>query len=239
MTERFIYTLLKMGREHHLSDFRAGRLYMNQISFFKDYKNAEGEYRGDILEGMVGHFQPDKLGSMKLGEEVIPIGPHNLAGPILLHSNEVLGWNAFCMYAVHSGPFTSLSRENFDGFVQWLRVEAKNLGLGDKLVFITNGEEFRRRFVAAAIRGQMPLQAGLVEYFDPATFDGYVPRPGFYKSDVYGHQREFRIIRATPSDGPYVFDIGPIDDISEMTTLDEFNRTLRVSLPDEPATEGT
>jgi len=68
-----IYAFVKICEKiKYAEDLVAGKLFMNQIRRFKEYKDEVGELRGDEYEGIVALFQPNKVGMIKIGDKIIP-----------------------------------------------------------------------------------------------------------------------------------------------------------------------
>ena len=233
-----IYALFKVTE--YVDSFRSGTLYMNTLKHFRDLKNKEGEKIGDPLEGLSFVGQPH-LVRVQVGDHVVDAA--ELAGPVLASHDHVMDFKAFCMYAINSGDFDHVSKENFERFTEYLKIQVDRLGLGagGKAVLITNTEEFLARVHSACKREGLARLQGLMHYFDLSDFHGPIKFPGFYKTKEYDAQREWRFVVKVPDGGPhkiedngaYKLEIGSIEDISVITTVEEINAKMKYELPED------
>lgn len=201
---------------------------MNSLEYFRTLED-DGELRADRQEGLAAVHQPSSIGELRFGEFNIP--PEDLAGPLTVRYDADDDARILCMYSVNHRGFLGDADEEL---VEFIRLARSTFRFGDHLVVVTRTQEFFDRMKKGAARsgGIRSMYAQLVEYFDDATFDGHIERPGFYKLKAYAEQREFRIrvdFWQKPVEGPFVLDVGDLSDITVLTTPDEFNRTIRVS----------
>ena len=71
-------------------------------------------------------------------------------------------------------------------------------------------------------------------FFDENGFEGNFPKEhlGFLKPKSYIPQNEYRVlIQGIDAKGPHSLHIGDLSDISEITTVSQFNDSLRVEMP--------
>ncbi|MGK3369204.1 hypothetical protein [Citrobacter youngae] len=230
-----IFALVKLfDRKEYAEDFLKGRLFMNTIQSFKEYKDESGELRGDEYEGIAALYQPRKIGEIKFGEIIIPAT--QLAAPIVVHSNDLLKHNVFCIYSLNSRGYNTVSAETLSDFKRTLELHRSCFGLGQFCVVILNASQFIERCKSAIEAQNFDGQLGLVDYFNENEFHGNMPEDnlGFQKRSLFAHQREFRIKVKTniPEPSPYFLEIGDLDDIAIITTPKEFNENLELRLPD-------
>lgn len=262
--QKTIYVLLKIAKSEHAEMFRAGIMHMNLLRYFRELKNEAGELIGDPYEGLSVVLQPSQIkrvvvrgytegpqgAKVYLPDAQIELPTAELAGPLLGYLEGVQDLNAFCMYAVHSGEFRSISEENLEEFTQYLRIEADKIGLGPdkKVVVVEDGRAFLDRIELACARERIAIRkAKLMSYFDITEFHGLIDDPGFHKTNDYSAQREWRLVAHILDDGTREFDefgaynlhIGSIEDITSIMTIEEFNETVQALLPDAEDAEGS
>ncbi|MBW8190947.1 hypothetical protein K0504_07850 [Neiella marina] len=233
MSKIFAFVKLFENRDY-AEDFVNGKLFMNTIRSFKEYKDESGELRGDEYEGVVALYQPDKLGEIRLGEHTIPAS--DLAAPIVIHGNNLLDHNVFCIYSLNSRGHETVSSETISDFKRTLELHESCFGLGKFCVVITNASQFIARCRSAIEKINLKGNLGLVDYFNEDEFHGSMPgdKLGYQKRSLFSQQREYRVkvdINRTDS-SPYILDIGNLNDIAVITTPKEFNSKLELKLPD-------
>jgi hypothetical protein len=76
------------------------------------------------------------------------------------------------------------------------------------------------------------FNAGLVDYFDPETFDGRFARDKipFTKAQKFSYQKEYRITVDTKTNGndPITIEIGDICDCAAKMRIAEVNRSFKL-----------
>lgn len=230
-----IYAFVKLfENKNNAEDFVNGKLCMNTIRSFKEYKDESGELRGDVYEGIVAFYQPEKLGEIKIGEHSIPAT--DLAAPIGVHSNHLLDQNVFCIYSLNSQGHDTVSSETLSDFKRTLELHESCFGLGKFCVVILNAQKFIERCKSAIENLNINGNLGLVDYFDEHTFHGNMPKDmlGYQKRSLFARQREYRIKidMNSPKPGRYFLEVGDLSDIAKITTPKEFNEQLELKLPD-------
>ena len=230
-----IFSLVKLfDNIDHAQDFVNGKLFMNTIRSFKEYKDESGELRGDEYEGITALYQPKKLGEIKVGDISIPAS--DLAAPIVMHGNHLLSHNVFCIYSLNSRGHDSVSADTIFDFKRTLDLHESCFGLGRHCVVILNVTEFISRCTSAIEKDDFDGSLGLVDYFNEHEYHGNMPveKLGYQKRSFFSHQREYRVKidtrRAEPS--PYILDVGDLSDIAVITTSKDFNEQLKIKLPD-------
>lgn len=227
-----IYSLVKIFTDKsHAEKFRNGQLHMKTLRMFKEYKDESGILRGDPMEGIVAWYQPDKV-DIKINGYKIPA--HDFAGPIVLHSSELLDKNAFCMYAVNSRGHDRITPETIEDFKRALQIHENCFGLGSYCVAVLDFREFNNRCRSAIESLGIWGKAALVDYFDEKTFHGDLPTEmlGFQKRSIFAQQREYRLLLDLKREpGIFELNLGDLSDItSPVITPNDFNRGLEIKV---------
>lgn len=213
----------------YAEDFQRGRLYMNTIDHFR--KVEKDLERGDPYEGLRILHQGKDIGEIRIGEHSIaPAGVVN----VRIAQNRGLHWNVFCMYSLHIGDERTARAKSLEELRQLLLLPT-DTGLGRHLAVVTDRSEFYRRVDAAARRNNFSLRRRLVTYYDETeSYSFGEDEFPFQKRRLFGHQREYRIVidRGEGARGPYSLDVGALGDIVSLTTVEEFNATFALRLPD-------
>lgn len=220
-----IYTLIKIfEKKKYAEDFLKGSLYLNTLKYFaEEHVDGAGEKRGDTYEGLLAHYQPSKIGTITVGDIIVP--GDQLASPVLVHGDGLLSSNVFCMYAVNRKANDVFN--NREEFLQSLKIYESCFGLGSYCAVILNTPEFISRFRKGLHSRGIPFQHGLVEYFDETSYHGNLPAHelGFHKRRSFAHQSEYRFLlepfHGIP--GPLLIDLGNLEDIVILMTPKEFN----------------
>ena len=229
-----IFAFVKLFEKiEHAEAFVSGKLFMNTICSFKEYKDESGELRGDEYEGVVALYQPDKLGEIRFGDHIIPAS--DLATHIVVHGDHLLGHNVFCIYSLNSRGHETVSSETLSDFKRTLELHDSCFGLGQFCVVILNASQFIERCKSAIEKLNFDGNLGLVDYFNEREFHGNMPEDelGYLKRSLFSHQREYRVKIDTnrPEPSPYTLDVGDLSDIAVITTPKEFNAQLELKLP--------
>lgn len=230
-----IYAFVKIfENECHAKDFLSGKLFMNTLRSFKEYTDLAGELRGDKYEGIIALYQPREIDEIKIGDVTIPAS--ELAAPIVVHGNELLNENVFCIYSLNSFGHDSVSSETLAEFRRTIELHESCFGLGKYCVVVLNATEFLLRCRVALEKLNINATLGLVEYFNEHEFHGNLnkDRHGYQKRSLFKHQREYRIKvnLKNHNSSPYFLKIGNLSDIASLTTPKEFNSQLEIGLPD-------
>lgn len=232
-----IYAFVKIfENEKHAQDFVAGKLFMNTLRYFKEYRDAAGELRGDPFEGVVAWLQPSMVKVEFGGRQ---LSSSDIAYPIAIHDDQLLDRNAFCIYSLNSRGHDSVSRETILDFKRTLEIHESCYGLGGYCVVILNAQEFINRASDAIRKSNLSGTLALVDYFNENEHHGEfnTQKHGYHKRSFFSHQREYRVLVNTYQDnsGPYILHIGDLSDIALLTTPEEFNSELEIRLPDGSA----
>lgn len=227
---RTIFFFVKVfNKQEYAEDFINGKLFSNRLSFFRKHEENESANRGDKHEGVVGWHQPDQI-RLEINGRVIT----DLAGPVMTQMNWHEHLNVFCIYAAHSGDFEAISEETIEDFKEQISIPEDCEKLGEYAVIVTNVTKFIERIKAAVSSNNYRLNAGLVEYYDPAIFNGSFSEVEsiFRKRDEYRHQKEYRFSFDTGIAGnnPLILDIGDISHITMQCKVSDINAKLEVKL---------
>lgn len=231
MVSRTIFFFVKVfDKQEYADDFIKGNLFSNRLSFFRKYEEDESANRGDKHEGVVSWNQPDQM-QLEINGRVIT----DLAGPVMIQMNWHDHLNIFCIYAAHSGKFDSISEETIDAFKEQISIPDDCQKLGKYAVIVTNVSKFIERVKTAVRSENYGLNAGLVQYYDPSSFNGYFSEVEsiFRKRDEYKHQKEYRFSfdTGTAGDSPLILNIGDISDITMQIKVSDINKQLEINLP--------
>lgn len=228
---REIYIFVKIfDNEKYAKDFIEGKIYANRLSFFKKIEESESANRGDRHEGVVGFYQQDQI-QVFIGDHLV----EGIAKPVFIQMDHHDFLNIFCIYAAHSGDFKKINSENLLELRKWLKIPNECLKLGKHAVLIKEPKEFIRRMEKAATKKMYNPKHNFVEYYEPAIFHGRFTEEEavFRKSKDYEHQKEYRFVFDTGTDGdsPLEFEIGSIKDIAILCKSSEINTIFSVKLP--------
>jgi len=234
--KRYIFCLARVfSKEQYALDFLSkGKFRCNTLRFFKDYKEEELNNIGDVNEGILFNMTRDSGAKLKVRpqgtEEWMELDFQHLR----YHSNSVLTNNVFCMYAPNLGVDEKYSVEEIEQIVK-IQEEAEKLG--EYLVLIIKPEIFFKRLQMEVVhKRKYLLRRGLIEYVNlQNSFNLNLDNPGFYKSDEYAHQKEYRIMidDGKNEDLHMDLEIGSLDDIAFMIPTGDFNSSIKVSSKEE------
>ena len=230
-----VFSLIKMCRKkRYANDFLNGKLYSNTVGWY--VCQGIDKHEGDWL------IQPSKEIVIELNNCKIP--PEDLVSTTV-SLDRIRGLNVFCMFAVHSGAFASVSEETMAAYTSQLEIPAACVkDFGKHAVVVHNVKEFHRRVETAASAAGYPRARGLVRYYDPADFQmtcSHELEIPFFKRDEFSYQKEFRIAMVTgPGCDAVVLDLGrDIRDIAEYcrtkrihtdVSVDEVTDAVRLSM---------
>ena len=231
--KKTIFFLVKIfNDEKYAKDFRNGKLFANRLSYFRNLEEDQDSNRGDMHEGVVSWLQPDQV-KLEINGRTLT----DLAGPVSVKMNWHDHLNVFCIYAAHSGEFESLSHESLADFKTQLEIPESCLNLGKYAVVVTNFTQFIERVKIATAKNNYGLNACLVDYYNPDTFNGTFSEEEavFKKRNEYSHQKEYRFAFDTGVTGKeaLVLDIGDISDITTQCNVADVNKLLEIKLPVE------
>lgn len=224
------------SEEKYANEFiNQGKFRCNTLNFFKNYKDEFLNNIGDEHEGIVSNFKPEDGVELKIKDpakdEWHVITDYE---DLKIHSNSVLFKNILCMYAPNIKKDKSYSLEEYEEIVK-IPKEAENLG--NYLVVITKPDIFFERLIAEVVdKKQYTLRKTLVIYKDfSKSFSINEEAIGFVKSDVFAHQKEYRILidKSGEDDIHLDLEIGSLKDIAILIPTSDFNSSFKVALKDE------
>ena len=235
MEQSTIFALVKIvERPEYARSLLRGELYMNSLAYFREYEDHKGELRGDDWDGLGAIWQPRQISEISVGDLRIP--PNELAGPILFRHSRLDYTNVFCTYSLDSRSFDSVpSQTTLAELRRAMLIDPSVHSLGAVAVLITNVTEFFKRVDSAIKSKSLSSRRGLISYFDEVTFHGdFGDKAGFYKRKAYSDQREYRVTIESQerSTGAYILSVGDLSDVAVVTTPEEVNRELKLTLPD-------
>lgn len=222
---RTIFALVKLfQKQEYLDDFLNGSLYMNTVAFFQnEEQNNESIY--DKYESTSAHWQPNQV-EMKFNEIVIT--PNDLAGPVVIQTKAFDNFNIFCMYAINSGNCKELNDDNYEEFINSLRIHKKNNEFGDFSVIVTNVTEFFERVKQAIMKNNFYMKANFIDYYNDEYHGSFISgiEALFHKKKKFSFQNEYRIVinNMTNNNQAYRLEIGDISDICSISSIDEINK---------------
>lgn len=232
---RVFFTVKVCSKEQYRDAFLDGHLHMNTLGFFKRFEEGASANIADQHEGTIALLQPE-LSTITIQSEALPGGQYtlaaeDLAGPTTIQHAGYDALNVFCLYAVHERGWSIESEEDFERFVEAQMLRPEVDALGDYAVVVANTDSFLKR-VSAAIRERgFRAVAGLVDYYDPTSFNGMFDsaQAVLKKRAEYPHQREYRfaVDRGVPEGGAYTLEVGPLRDIAVGCRTDEVNELIR------------
>ena len=210
-----VFLLAKIfENQKYMQDFCNGKLYMNSLAYFKDIEIINDKPRYDSYEGIRCYWQPQQC--------ILELNGHkfnNLIAPITLYSHSNNYKNVFCMWSISSE--NDILRGN-------IYIDEENKKFGEYLVVITSPKIFLERITSALQNSGLSAQVGLVEYYDEKTHLSFEEnKEVFHKVSNFSYQQEYRIAVNTNIDNkPYILNIGNLEDISIILTIDEFNQNI-------------
>lgn len=229
-------TLIKLGKLEHLEDLRKGYLFMNTIGYFKDLK-PDGQ-RADLFEGAIGCYQAKDTELVFKNEKTGETFKLTDLNSFYLHGQGLLACHIFCTYAIHPGEYHDRpidSEEVKQAYQDYLKLTSDKEAFGGHLLYFTDVNEFFRRLDAALMKEGLAGRRGPTVFFDENSYHGSFPKDrfGFLKPLSYQHQNEYRILVQGIKTNPYKLFVGDLSDICKITTVEQFNASLTIEMPEE------
>lgn len=249
MTKKIFLLIKVFDKEEHADAFiQKGEMFCKTIGQFK---RIEGDVaRGDQFEAPSDWFQPDGI-SLTLSSKT-PDGDEKsfliegLAAPLVIQNTGHDHLNVFCMYAVTVPDF----EESYKSEDERLRVVEKvnsmlkvhatlgdeMLSLGEHAVLVFKVADFIEKVRKTANSEGYSSWRGLVDYFDPATFNGSFGEieSVFKKRNNYAYQKEFRFVfKSSKPDGPKTLHVGSLDSIAFKLKTGDINSKLELKLAED------
>lgn len=219
----YIHMILRVfSNEGWAEEFlNKGKLYCNTLNYFRMHQDKYDNNIKDPYEGLIMRMSPNDGGELKLNGFKI-----EGVQECLLHSNNSLYKNIFCLYAPNSPADKQGTKEEFESLVK-ISDDAKKLG--DHLIVIHDAKAFNSR-LAEKVKGMgLGMKMRLVDYRD---FSGSIiideKDVGFVKPTQYSHQKEWRIMidNGCDVDKPIEIEIGSIADIAFKININDFNDSI-------------
>ena len=204
--------LVRMFKElEHVKMFQNGELYCNPISFFTKIEDHTG--RKDNFDGKVP--QPEII-SISLNKI-----KYNLKDPIINPPLYSLGSENINLYCMSLCELQKISEKGYS-----LILNEEITKLGPHLVYISNDDEFFRRFHLTMKSENYKFKYGPIKYYNikkPPTIGEINKETAFYKSDFFEKQQEFRFVIKAKTTKPqsFIVNIGYIRDITAYLNIDE------------------
>lgn len=232
---RVFFNIKVCEKEQYREAFLDGFLHMNPLGFFRRYTEGAVANIADRHEGTISLLQPGQF-TMTITCDDLPdwqytVPEEDLAGPSIIQYDGHNAQNVLCMYAVHERGHTFASEDDFERFVdaQMMKPEVDELG-GYASVVVDTGA-FQKRVLHAIRSKGFGAVAGLVDYYDPSTFNGSFDKEQavLKKRDDYSHQREYRFAldRGVHEEAPYTLPVGSLRDIAIGCRTSEVNDLIR------------
>jgi len=236
-----LLVLLKIAKKERLEQIQAGKIYCRHLKYYRDGEGgADLQPWQDRDEGVAGIFQSKStrlVFKTKDGAEHVVDAEGGLLGQVKISRD--LNVPAFCLHAIHAGEWTdrSFGPSELADFMKHLEVpERMKSEFGDHVLVI--GPEFVDRVTAACRQQKITFHRGLVKYIDESEAHGKIPADlvGFVKLKKFDWQREYRFVfEATDTlPDPFILDVGPLHDVTQIVTLDDFRKNVRFEFNDEP-----
>jgi hypothetical protein len=222
-------------KAEYADNFINGLLYLNRLSYFQRLEQAKDDGRPDENEALAAWLQKASIQFKDHPE--LNITSENLATPISISFNHHSNLHVFCMTAMHTGSFECVNglvdytEAGADKLKKQLELHKDCLGFGQFAVVVNAREFFIRAKAAIESKGYV-FNAGLVDYFDPETFDGRFAwdKIPFTKAQKFSYQKEYRITIDTKTNGndPMTIEIGDICDCAAKLRTDEVNSSFKL-----------
>ncbi|MBA1205356.1 hypothetical protein G7009_26990 [Pseudomonas capeferrum] len=216
MSKRILAFVRFFKEQGHRDMFLRGELYMNRLKFFKRYEEQTEGNIGDKHEAVSHWLQPEEV-TISLEDprtgEVIKI--EGISDPVPVQYLMFDEYHVYCLFAVY---FDEDERfENLEDMKLKILPDVRAGDLGS-FCSIIEAESFIQRLDKVLPETGVNVGRGLVEYFDPGTFNGSFNGQDaiLRKKSSFAHQREYRIFtyNRTIGDEPRVLQIGDLSDIT-------------------------
>jgi len=199
--------LIKFGNEENIKNlFEKGEIYMNTIKTFKDF---DKKGIGDKYEGSTEILNPSnpKL-TFKFPNNPITINPIKLQ--LWQTPKEHIG-NIYSTYAISDQLVRRKSTHRIDQRMQIF---------GSHCVIIKDVVGFLEGVFNELDKQNITYSHNLVTYYDYNKLNHKISL--FSKSHLLSYQKEHRILAKTEVDSPLKFEIGSIENYSEIYPAKEF-----------------
>lgn len=209
-SKEILLSLIKYSSEDRLKQLQRGELYFNILEFFEGCdNNAVGDKYERVYKQTIG-----KGVTIDLKREFFDISVESIRLPdgnyLSTYRNEELFINIFCLYAV-------TSQNDFNMLHEQLPAEMKDFG--SHMLIIQGVAEFIRRVELSLTKLNLNFHTSPVKYTDFGMTErskSYFEKPLRYK-----YQREFRFAFKNTVKRAEIIDIGNIEDISILLSIDK------------------
>lgn len=199
--------LIKFGSEGNIKNlFEKGEIFMNTIQTFK---NLDKKDIGDKYEGSAKILNPteSKL-TFKFPNNLITVNPIKMQ--LWQTPNEHIG-NIYSTYAV-SDQLVKHKRTH--------RIDPRMQIFGSHCVIIKDVKGFLEGIFNKLEEQNISYSHNLATYYDYSKLNHKITL--FAKSHLLSYQKEHRIVAKTEKDLPLKFEIGSIENYSEIYTTKDF-----------------
>ena len=220
MTEKQPIFFIKFGNEKNMKDLlENGIIFCRQIDDLRK-RGKENKAGGDILEGV--------LEIKNIREEDKPIltildKTSSKEIKISLNKAQIREYanNIGNIYSIYSINLPEIKEEE-------ILLNKKMLKYGTHAIFIRDIGEFLKRIKKEAIKRNLNINWGLVDYYD-ASKKEVKNLTCFDKSIENIHESEFRIYIPNSKSEKLVLNIGNIEDIADIYKSEEFMK-MRITI---------
>ena len=242
-----IYALIKVFDKEEYADafIKNGELFSRRLGDFKGIE--DGQVRGDGYEAVTGNYQPEEVSvtiSWKDAEGVE--SSHlikDLNAPVILQEHGYDDLNLYCMYALKIPDFiesykTAEEKIKVENKVKQLlrkclTIDEKVVQFGGFSVVIYRVEEFISKVEAVAKENDLAYWHKLVEYYDPALFNGSFNglEAAFNKRSCYQFQNEYRFaFKFDEPSGSKKISVGSLEGIACKVPTEDLNKMFKFHL---------
>lgn len=211
-----IIGLFKFGKPEDLEELRRGKLYLNNLGYFKKLEADDPRY--DDWESADSVFAPGTI-QLQTDDKSIVIPPDSFASHLRYYSDHTSVLHVFCMYAVLESKADALFK-------------CRDFGFGESWVLFHSADEFLRRVRLAAEARELSFKCQLVEYLDESSFSGSMGP--FRKRQKFCSESEARIVLGPGGPGPLRLEVGDLSDlIDPVRGLDDLSKRILIDYPSQ------
>ena len=160
----------------------------------------------------------------------------DLVGPVVIHSEENLSNNVYCMYSIYiDDHFEEFSDNELTDHEFAMRVASVNEKLkfhedcyqmGQYAVLVYAVEPFMEALKLYGKNNNIKIRQGLVKYYDETAINGDFKEHEaiFHKQRKYARQKEYRLAFRSSSKSAFTLEIGSIENFAKKMTIDEIRQ---------------
>lgn len=203
--------LIKIGsKENQTALFEKGEIFMKPQKYFQDLR--DNKKRGDKYEGSDLIEQLEWVKIMR-SEKKIPVKIDRGNGVMV---------NLTTMYSSQPTSIYSMIGLSEDDIGFNNPIDKKNEKFGDYFTLIYNVKEFNRRILEKLKNLGGNPQWKWVNYYNEHKYEGRLDK--FSKPMDYSYQKEVRFIANSTSNAPIKFQIGSLEDISILCSIESLKK---------------